>query len=198
MHSFFDAMAPWPHNDGALHVYALPDDDTADRLEDASFRLEGLWSLPRMPRAWLHLTVTRLAQFDDLGQAELTRLCDAIGASLVGLPAFALELGDAQVAPTAVTCTGAPSTGWDGLVAAVRGAAAAFSDAPLPPAPHAPHVSLAYATGPVDGSAVEARLAGSRPIGIVPVSRVHLVSVTVRPEVGTFDWTELANWDLEG
>ncbi|NHB85740.1 hypothetical protein G7085_17260 [Tessaracoccus sp. HDW20] len=176
----------------------MPDDDVADRLEEVSLRLEGLGSLPRQPRAWLHLTVARLPQFDDLGQAELTRLCDRIGAALERVPAFELQVGDARLEPTSVTCTGAPSTGWDALVAAVRGAAAGFDDRPLPPAPHAPHVTLAYATGAVDDAGVEARLAGSGPIGTVPVSRVHLVSVTVRPEVGTFDWTELANWDLEG
>jgi hypothetical protein len=30
----------------------------------------------------------------------------------------------------------------------------------------------------------------------VRIDRVHLVSVTVRPDLGTFDWIELANVDL--
>ena len=198
MHSFFDAMTPWSHNDGSLHVYALPDDDVTLRLEEQSLLLDGIGSLPRMPLPWLHFTIARLPQHDDLGQAELSRLCDLIGAALEGLPAFELQVGAPRADATAVGCVGEPSAQWDDLVAAVRGAASSFSDEALPPAPHAAHVSLGYATGDVDDAEVAARLAGAEPLGAVPVRRVHLVSVTVRPELGSFDWTELANWDLEG
>lgn len=198
MHSFFDAMTPWPRNDGSLHVYALPDDDVVDRLFAASEPLDGIAALPRMPRAWLHFTVGRLAQFDDLGQAGLTRLADELGGALASIAAFDLQVGPPEVWGQSVNCSAEPSAAWDGLVAAVRAGAAAFADEPLPPAPHEPHVSLAYATGEVADDVVRARLAGASTVGSVGVQRVHLVSVTVRPEVGTFDWTELANWDLKG
>lgn len=198
MHSFFDAMTPWARNDGSLHVYALPDDGVTDALMAASERLDGLAALPRMPRSWLHFTVGRLAQYDDLGQAGLTRLADEIGARIAEVPAFELRLGAPEVWGQSVNCSAEPSGAWDRLVTAVRDAASAFSDEPLPPAPHCPHVSLAYATGEVADDEVRARLADAPAVGPVAVRAVHLVSVTVRPEVGTFDWTELANWDLRG
>lgn len=196
MLSFFDAMTPWARNDGSLHVYALPEEEVADRLEGLSVRLDDLDSLPRMPRAWLHATVARLAQFDDLGQAGLSRLCDELGSEVERVPAFEVRLGAPEVTGTAVTCTGEATRAWASLVGAVAAAASRFSDDPLPPAPHAPHVSLGYATGQVDDDEVRARLAGAPAAGAFPVREVHLVSVTVRPELGTFDWTELASWQL--
>ena len=59
-------------------------------------------------------------------------------------------------------------------------------------------MSLAYATGPVPHDLLAERLAGLDPLGTIRVDRLHLVSVTVRPERGTFDFTSLANWDLTG
>lgn len=197
MQSFFDTMPAWARNDGSLHVYALPDESVADRLESLSERLDGVAGLPRMPRAWLHFTVSRLAQFDDLGQANLTRLATAVGEGLSQQRAFDLRVGAPSVSGGSVGCVGEPSAQWDALVASVRSAAAAtFPDSPLPPGPHAPHVSLAYATGDVDAAAVASRLAGAPELGVVPIRGIHVVSVTVRPELGTFDWTELANWEF--
>lgn len=196
MDSFFASMTPWPRNDGSLHVYALPDEALRDRLETVSVLLDDVAGLPRMPLSWLHFTVSRLAQFDDIGQAGLTALCDALTRELAGLSPVAVELGVPAPGPVGVTVEAPASPGWDALVAAVRRAAAAVSDDPLPPAPHGPHVSLAYATAPVDDAVVVERLAGATPVGGFTITGLHLVSVTVRPELGTFDWTELASWDL--
>lgn len=198
MRSFFESMTPWPRNDGALHVYALPDDAVADRLEELSTRLDGVAGLPRMPRTWLHLTVRQLSQFDDLGQAELTRLCDELGLALSGLARFELTMGAPTAHETTVNCEVEPSQPWDALVGAVRSAATSFAGDPLHPDPYGPHVTLAYATGEVDDREVRERLADAPAVGQVPIRQVHLVSVTVRPEIGTFDWTELANWELRG
>ena len=48
----------------------------------------------------------------------------------------------------------------------------------------------------MDDDLVAPRLDGAAEIGPTRIDRVHLVSVTVRPERGTFDWIELANIDL--
>ena len=196
MQSFFDSMTPWDHNDGSLHVYVLPDDEVADRIEDLQERLAGLPHLPLMPRAWLHFTVNRLAQFDDLSMAELTRLADALTLELAGVGAFDLEVGAPQVHEVAVECVAAAVPGWEALVDAVRRAALGTFGGTIPDRPYAPHVSLGYATGEVSDDELRARLVGAPALGRVRVGRVHLVSVTVRPEIGTFDFVELANWSL--
>ena len=199
MESFFESMTPWARDDGSLHVYVLPDESLADRLDGAAELLVGAEHLPRMPRAWLHFTVARLAQFDDIGQSGLSKLCDALGRRLASIAAFTIELGRPQIGATSVGCEAPSTPQWDELVQAVRGAAAdAFPEEVVPAGPHGPHVSLAYATGPVDDGALWPRVGAVAELGEFKIRQVHLVSVTVRPELGTFDWTELANWDLRG
>lgn len=196
MHSFFDYMPPWVRNEGSLHVYALPDDRARDRLAEESLRLDGIVGLPRMPEPWLHLTVSRLSQFDDLSHAELTRLAEALGREVEGLGAFDVALGAPAAGAHTVGCSAPSSPQWEALVSGVRRAASDTFGGELPPPPHAPHASLAYATGDVDDTLVASRLVGAAEIGLVRIDRVHLVSVTVRPDLGTFDWIELANVDL--
>lgn len=196
MHSFFDVMAPWVRNSGALHVYALPDDDVADRVVTLQGRLEEVPHLPLMPREWLHFTVSQLPQFDDLPQREFTRLGEAITAGLEGVEAFDLKVGPPVVGETSVLCWAAPSNAWDLLVARVRAAVAPLAMSPMPAPPQAAHVSLGYATGDVSDSDLAARLADAPPLGTVPVRKVFLTSVTVRPELGIFDFAELAAWPL--
>jgi len=196
MQSFFDSMTPWDHNDGSLHVYVLPDEGVADRIEQLQARIDGVPGLPLMPRAWLHFTVNRLAQFDDLSMAELTRLAEALTAELAGVAAFDLAVGAPQVHDVAVECVAEATPGWDALVDGVRRAALATFGGTMPDRPYAPHVTLAYATGDVSDEGLRARLDGAQALGRVHVGKAHLVSVTVRPEVGTFDFVELANWTL--
>ena len=196
MHSFFDYMPPWVRNEGSLHVYALPDDPARERLAEESLRLDGIVGLPRMPEPWLHLTVSRLSQFDDLSHAELTRLAEALGREVEGLGAFDVALGAPAAGAHTVGCSAPSSPQWEALVSGVRRAASDTFGGELPPPPHAPHASLAYATGDVDDTLVASRLVGAAEIGLVRIDRVHLVSVTVRPDLGTFDWIELANVDL--
>ncbi|MBB1515523.1 2'-5' RNA ligase family protein [Tessaracoccus sp. MC1679] len=196
MQSFFASMTPWDQPDGSLHVYVLPDDEAADRLEDLQSRLAGVPNLPVMPRAWLHFTVNRLAQFDDLSMAELTRLGDALTVELAGVPAFDLEVGAPEVHDVAVECVAGSTSGWESLVDAVRRAALATFGGTMPDRPYAPHVTLAYATGEVSDDEVRGRLTGAAPVGRMRVATAHLLSVTVRPELGWFDFIELANWSL--
>lgn len=196
MRSFFDSMTPWRRNDGSLHVYVVPDQDTTEAILDAQGRLVGIDNLPLMPAPWLHFTVARLPQFDDVGNSSLTRLATALTEHLDGIEPFEMRLGGPVVHEVAVEAMGSPSAGWDRLVEAVRAAAASVTDEELPPPPYAPHVSLAYATGDVDSHEVELRLVGCPELGPFRVSEVRLVSVTVRPEQGTFDWVELASWPL--
>lgn len=197
MHNFFEAMEPWARNDGSLHLYVLPDDDTQERLAAAQSLFEDLEALPPMPQPYLHLTLQRLAQFDDeLKQAELSSLGSALTEALATVPAFDLELEAPRADPTAVVTPAAPSQAWDQLRAAVAAGVGQVLPGELPTPPHSPHVSLAYALGEVPDDVIASRLADAEPIGTLAVRAVHLVSVTVRPEVGLFDFTHLANWDL--
>lgn len=197
MRNFFETMEPWARNDGALHLYVLPDETALGRLGGAQSLFADLAPLPPMPEPYLHLTLQRLAQFDDeLKQAELSQLGAALTESLSEFPAFDLDLGAPRAEETAVVSTAARSTAWDRLREIVAATLGSVLPGELPPPPHAPHVSLAYCTGEVPDDEVDSRLAGAEPIGSLRVGEIHLVSVTVRPDVGIFDFTHLANWEL--
>lgn len=195
MRSFFEQMAPWPQNDGSLHLYALPDGDVRERLDEAAALIDGVPNLPLVPDAWRHFTVRRLAQFDDLKQAELSRLADCVTEAVEGVGPFDLNVGTPQVHDRAVECVAEANPGWEALINAAGKAAAAFGGE-VKDAPYAPHLTLAYATGDVEDTELHRRLGPAQAIGTVHIGQVHLVSVTVRPELGWFDWVELANWSL--
>lgn len=195
MRSFFEQMPPWDRNDGSLHLYALPDDAVRERLDEAAALIDGVPHLPLVPDAWRHFTVRRLAQFDDLKHAELSRLAEAVTAELEDVAAFDLNVGAPQVQELAVECVAEASRGWEALIGAAGRAAERFGGEVFDP-PHAPHLALAYATGDVEDAEVHRRLESAQAIGTVHIGQVHLVSVTVRPELGWFDWVELANWSL--
>ncbi len=197
MESFFTSMEPWRKPEGSLHLYVLPGEDDTDRFIEAQEALKDVDDLPLMPASYLHCTVARLAQFDeDVSQAEYTRLGDALQELCSGLRAFTLDFGPAQADGTAVVCWASPSKDWDRLVEECRRTVAATWGGEAPAPPEAPHLSLAYAKGAIDDDLVSGRLVEAEPIGAVHVRTLHLVSVTMRPERGTFDFTELANWDL--
>ncbi|GAB3820386.1 hypothetical protein GCM10028820_26190 [Tessaracoccus terricola] len=199
MRNFFEQMEPWARNDGSLHLYVLPDEEVGERLAEVQSLFEDVPGLPAMPRPYLHLTLQRLAQFDDeLKQAELSRLGATLTEALARVAPFDLTLGAPAVEETAVVSTAAASAEWDALHAAVVSGVTAVLTDELPSAPHAPHVTLAYAIGDVPDADASARLAAIGPVGTLRVSEVHLVSVTIRPEVGIFDFTHLANWSLAG
>ncbi len=197
MKSFFESMEPWRKPEGSLHLYVLPAEEDRDRFFDAQEALSGIDNLPLMPAAYLHCTVARLAQFDeDVTQAQYTQLGDALQELCSGLSPFTLEFGSPQADDLTVACRAAPSKDWDNLVEECRRTVAGTWGSDAFPSPVEPHLSLAYAKGPVDDALVSSRLAGGQPISAVRVGMLHLVSVTVRPERGTFDFTELSNWDL--
>ncbi len=197
MKSFFASMEPWRKPEGSLHLYALPGEEDARRFVEAQEAVAGIDNLPLMPASYLHCTVVRLAQFDeDVTQAEYTQLGDALQELCSGLRSVTLDFGPPQAGDDAVACWASASGDWDALVEGCRRTVAAtWGTEPLAP-PVAPHLSLAYANASVDNDLVVVRLAGAQPLGAVQVRTLHLVSVTVRPERGTFDFTELANWDL--
>ena len=199
MENFFARMEPWRKREGALHLYVLPSDDDVERFTAAREALSDIEHLPLMPEPYLHCTVQRLAQFDDeVTQPDLTRLGTILDETCSTLPAFTLELGPARAGEVAVESWAAPSPDWDVLVEASRSSVTQAWDTPPPAAPAGPHLSLAYATDPVPHDLVDARLAALGPLGTLRVDTLHLVSVTVRPERGTFDFTSLANWELTG
>lgn len=201
MDDFFAHMAPWRRNDGSLHLYALPEDEDLERFVSLQSRLRGIENLPLMPPAHLHCTVQRLAQFDDeLSQADLSLLGATLTRALADVAAFTLDFGPPEVFARQVACDAAPHPGWDALLSATRtGLTAALGAKPgLPAPPHRPHLTLAYATGAVRHEVAEQALGHTTSIGPVRIGALHLVSVTVRPQIGVFDFTHLANWDLSG
>ncbi len=197
MKSFFTGMEPWRKPEGSLHFYVLPGEEDRDRFIDAQEALADIDNLPLMPASYLHCTVARLAQFDeDVTQAEYTQLGDALQELCSGLSSFTLDFGAPQAVANAVGSWASPSKDWDALVEGCRRTVSETWGSDAFDSPAAPHLSLAYAKGPVDDAVVTGRITDAQPIGAVHVGTLHLVSVTVRPERGTFDFTELANWDL--
>lgn len=121
MENFFERMEPWRQPEGALHLYALPGGDDAERFAAAGRALAGIEHLPLMPEAYLHATVQRLAQFDDeVSQADLTALGAALGKLCATLPAFDLHFGPPVASDVAVVCGASGSMDWDALVSGVR------------------------------------------------------------------------------
>lgn len=198
MHNFFEYMKSWKRNDGALHLYVLPEpEELLDRLVDAQESLAGIPQLPPMPRSWLHATVQRMPKFDDeVTQVELTEFGRVMTDELAGVPGFTLPLGPPIARQASVECSATSTEAWDELLSAVRRSVRAVWAEALPDRPYGPHVSLSYAVANVPDEEITARLAGMRPLGDMKVSQVHLVSVTARPELGVFDFTSLASWDL--
>lgn len=199
MENFFARMEPWRKPEGALHLYVLPTDDEAERYESARDALTGVEHLPLMPVPYLHCTLQRLAQFDDeVTQADFSRLGAVLDSACADIAAFSLELGPARAGEVAVESWATPSQEWDAMVEACRSSVTKAWGTSPPAAPAGPHLSLGYATGPVPRGLVADRLAGHGPLGTLRVDTLHLVSVTVRPERGTFDFLSLANWELTG
>lgn len=199
MENFFARKEEWRNAEGALHLYVLPTgDELLDRLAGIRGRLEGAaLHLPTMPETYLHLTVQRLAHFDDeVSQAELSRLGAALTEGLASVPPFSLELQAPAVTADSVVCHAEATDEWRTLVDTVRTVLQDWGGAALPDPPAAPHLTVAYATGTVDDEVVAARLAECEAPGAIVVDEVHLVSVTERPEVGIFDFTTYASWSL--
>ncbi|MDF1487779.1 2'-5' RNA ligase family protein [Tessaracoccus caeni] len=197
MRNFFESMEPWRQPEGSLHLYVLPDDDVRERLVSAQEALTGIEHLPLMPPAYLHMTVHRLSQFDDLPQVEFSRLAQHLTPLFDSFPAFTVDMGAPELHETSVGVTASPSAEWDSLIDGVRRTLSeAFPGDDLLFPPHAPHLSLGYATGPASDDEVRARLKDQPPIGDVRIGTVELVSVTVRPDLGIFDFTGLAAWPL--
>lgn len=137
-----------------------------------------------------------LTQFDDLGQAELTRLCDELGLALSWALLLRADHGGAygprdhrQLRRRAVTAVGR----WSARCAPPRRASQETRCIRIVRSTRDPR--LRHRRGRRPGGPGEA---GRRAVRQVPIRQVHLVSVTVRPEISTFDWTELANWELCG
>ena len=200
MRNYFADVERWPEGAGALHLYVLPGESPlSERLADAQERIEGIDGLPLQPQPYLHLTLQRLAQFDDqVAQRQLSDLGAALDDALSGTAPFNLTFDLPNVTDRTVECTAHPSREWDELVATVREALRATFGPELPAPPHAPHLSLAYATGEADDVLVAERLARSAPLGGFTVTDVHLVSVTMHPKVGVYSFTTLASWPLGG
>lgn len=199
MESFFERMEPWRKPEGSLHLYIVFSDDELERFAPARQALASIDHLPLMPEPYLHATVQRLTQFDDeVSQPDLSALGSAMEDLCSGLAPFTLEFGRPEVGDVAVVSYASPSSEWDELVQGCRSVVTDVWGTPPPSAPAGPHLSLAYANGAVADHVVADRLAGVGPLGSVRVATVHLVSVTMRPERGTFDFTSLANWDISG
>lgn len=197
MKSFFESMKPWRKPEGSLHLYLLPKEEDKERFMEVQDLLRGIEHLPLMPAAYLHCTVARLAQFDeDVTQAEYTSLGDDLEELCSGLSPVTLQFHAPLSDDLTVACLAAPSWEWKNLARGCQKTVAESWGMDTFPPPATPHVSLAYAMGSVDEALVAARLAESQPLGAMSLSTLHLVSVTVRPQRGTFDFTELANWDL--
>lgn len=197
MDSFFERMEPWRKSEGSLHLYVLPAEDERELFFNVQQSLAGIENLPLMPAAYLHATLLRLAQFDeDVSQKEYSRLGREIDEFCATLEPFDLDFGPPVADDVALCCWATATPAWEQLTQGCRATVErAWGVEPFA-SPAVPHVSLAYAKGMVNGDLVAATLEGVASPGRIRVDKVHLVSVTARPERGTFDFTELANWDL--
>lgn len=198
MQNFFTEVEDWPRLEGALHLYALPTPEFAERAADAATPLAGIENLPLMPASYFHFTIQRLAQFDDLlSAAQLSELGARLNQVAESTQAFELRFGPLTTTGNSVVAWAEPSQAWDQLADVIRDALTATTSEPLPQGPPGPHLTLAYATGEVSDSQTRELLSADA-LGPCPVAGFSLVSVTVRPELGIFDFITLADWQLSG
>lgn len=197
MDSFFERMDPWRKPEGSLHLYVLPNDDEREILFEVQQSLIGVDELPMMPAGYLHATVLRLAQFDeDVSQKEYSRLGETMDEFCATLHPFDLHFGRPLPDDVALSCWAPSTAAWEQLLGGCRATVAGTWGMEPFAAPVGPHVSLGYAKGRVDDALLAEKLEGVCGPGPLHVAKLHLVSVTVRPELGTFDFIQLANWDL--
>lgn len=139
MHNFFSEVAGWPRLEGALHLYALPNAEFAERAAEASSRLAGIANLPLMPSAYFHFTLQRLAQFDDLlSAAQLSDLGERLNQVADTTSSFVLDFGQLESTSNSVVSWARPNETWDRLLVAIRDALSAVSSDPLPIGPPGP------------------------------------------------------------
>ncbi|MGB6073883.1 MAG: 2'-5' RNA ligase family protein [Rhodococcus sp. (in: high G+C Gram-positive bacteria)] len=196
MKSLFDLpMTAWPHERNSLHVYALPQIDSSVLvpIQDA-IRSTGVCSV--QPTEFLHATVTRIPAFLDTVPADtVLTLRGLLDDATAALEPFTVDMTGPHIFEHSVGYEGNRSPQWDSLVRSVRaGATTVLGDPAMPPAPHAPHISLGYGTADVDSEPLTAELArlgarrGRQQSVRMHVAEVQLLSVHQDSAAGIYTW----------
>ncbi len=187
----------WKKPIGSLQLIATLANETVDRLASLPLRSAPPKHLPAMPLSYLHLPVQQLGDFDtDLAQPDYTALGTALNQAYDGVAAFSLHFTQPQLVDIGVAVVAAATPEWQQLVAASRQALHQSRTAPLPEAAAQPGIMLHHAIGAIDETATAATLQDCAELGPVEVTEVALVSMSARPELGTFDYHVLANFEL--
>ncbi len=185
-----------PQLTGSLQLIATLPAETVDRLDSLLPQLASK-HLRAMPLGYLHLPLQRLGDFDsDLTQADYTALGTALNQAYADRQAFSLAFSQPQLVDVGVAVTAEATPEWHNLIAATRRALTQTRKTPLPEAAGSPRIMLLHAIGEIDEAAAAAALQASPALGPVTVAEVALVSMSARPELGTFDYHILANFKL--
>lgn len=170
----------WPAGEAHLHLHALPPSHLAETIADTYAGLADLHpDLALVPPAWIHMTVLHSLPTAQLTEHQLTEIEVRLTARLGACRPIEVVMGPGVCwGAFGVVSQIARTSDLDPLWEAARDVVAEVtgSDEYLPRR-YAPHVSIAYSTGPVPVDAVR-RWLGDRALPTLTwtIHAVHLLS----------------------
>lgn len=180
----------WVPGRAYLTWHVLPSSEVIAYTEAVQEHLAGLAAVPSRR---LHITGPGVGFADELPLEQVRDLVDHARVRLAALPAFPCAIGAAVVGTGGVYFP-ATANEFSDLRAALREAMRSVGIDPpgSDEEVYAPHVSVAYATGPASRSEAASRLSAADELPR-PTLAVHAVSLlALRMVPPGYDWTECA------
>ena len=202
MQRFFDRQeTKWRAMDGCLHIYAFPAHESNIRKTFARMArpLEPFPGLSPQPPEYLHATVQRFDAFlPDLEDDRWKTISSMMPSIVKEHAPFTLNFGKPSVQSHAIEAIAHRAHAWDKLVEDIRRCVETTGlEETLTPAPHAPHLTLAYCTAPTPDSEIERALAPTAVSTRFHVDHVALVSVDQDVNAGVYRFQTITEWPLE-
>lgn len=193
----------WRHQDGALHLYALPEHDkkliqTVSNVDDM---LRLFPQVAIQPLDYIHMTLQRLDLYrDEIEDDQWEFLTNQLGIGIGRLQSFQEGFIQPCVHCAAVEVVGKSRGEWQILVDCIREAfrASGLSIA-LTDQPFGPHYTLAYCVRDTDKATdrrIQHELDQVSTETCMCIKRVWLVSVCQSPQEGVFRFRRLMQWPL--
>ena len=159
--------------------------------------LAGIHALAPVPLPWLHLTLAGFGEASAVTEDCVRQVINAAHERLVGAPRVDLTFSRVTVFAESVVLVPDPSESLTEVQALLEesGRHVLGQDAPGITLPFAPHVSIAYASGPVAGAAVVDALRAAHEIEPIDV-RPTLSLVEVERDDHAYTWRLVSAFPL--
>lgn len=188
----------WAPGRGYLTWHVLPNPEVIAYANAILERLAGFDQLAAVPARRLHVTGPGVGFADTFPPEQISAMVDRARVRLAALPAFSCSIGKAVAGAGGVhlpTTTDAFADLRGTLREAMR--TVGIDPPGADDEAYAPHVTVAYATGPASRREVASRLSAAAdvPRPTLRVRAAHLLELRMVPP--GYDWTERANVALE-